>query len=202
MPHPRTSTLGALLFALPTGLIAQQAAPAPTPDWSRSGPATTSSPSAIPQLQQQRRLQRPQQAPPAPTQPPPAPAATGDDDIRIAVPEGYRPMPAPPAAGMRSDDIQRSHLGEEQMPEARQIALLRKRVAELTRQMDDVLARLVASEQGLASHRHSYSVPNVGLVSVEAYESFMERNQRNGQPVPFLSGGSLNRTTTAPVLPQ
>lgn len=200
MTHPRASTLCALLFALPSGLMAQQAAP--TPDWSRSGPATTSSPSAIP-LQRQRRVQLPPQTP-APTGQPLAPpdAASDDDAVRIAVPEGYRPMPVPPPVGARSDDVQRSQLGEEQMPEARQIALLRKRVAELTRQMDDVLARLVASEQGLASHRHSYSVPNVGLISVEAYESFMARNQRNGQPVPFLSGGSLNRTTTAPVLPQ
>lgn len=194
-------TLCALLFVLPLATPAQQTQPAP--DWTLSGPATTASPSAIPLQRQRRALPMT----PGATRQPLPPAAAGEghmasDEVGSAVPEGYRVMPVPAAPGNRADDVQRSHLGEDQLTQERQIALLRKRVAALIQQMDDVTARLVAGEQALASHRHSYSIPNVGEVSVESYESFLARSKRDGQPVPFMSGGSLTRTTTTPVVPR
>lgn len=192
------------VFALVLGLSATVAAQTQeAPNWNLTAPATTSRtmppPSAtVPMQQQRRQMPGMQQLP--------APAAAETNQVQATqVPDGYQalrlqPRPAPIAQDQhpRID----SHLPEGNLPEPQQIAILRKRVAELIRQMDDLQVRMAVSEQLLASHRHSYSIPNMGFINVESYTNYLERQQREGQPIPYFSGGMVPRTTEPPMLPQ
>lgn len=193
------------LCALVLGLSASVAAQTQeAPNWNLTAPATTSRttppPSATLPMQQQRRQM------PGMQQQLPASAAAETNQVQATqVPDGYhalhlqsRPAPTPQDQNPRID----SHLPEASLPEDRQIAILRKRVAELIRQMDDLQARMAASEQALASHRHSYSIPNMGFINVESYNSYLERQQRSGQPIPYFSGGMVPRTTEPPMVPR
>lgn len=179
------------------GLIAGAEAQSPEAlNWNLSGPP------AAPEV-----IQRRQQPPQQPQQPMPPPMAGDAAQLQrqpSAVPDGYRTLrAAPPAAAPPSGDQRaQSQLPESSRPLEQQVDMLRRRVAELIRQMDDMQVRMVVSEQMLANHRHSYSYPNMGFISVESYNSYLERQQRNGQPVPFFSGSMMTNTTSLSVVPK
>lgn len=191
----RALLLAGLVLALDAH--AQQDAP----DWGQTAPATIqrapSAQPAAPMQQQQRsqRVQRQQQALP------PADTATFQSQA-TAVPEGYQVMrvPPPPASSGRDERMQ-SQLPESNRTYEQQLDILRKRVATLVQQMDDMQVRMLVTEQGLAQHSHAYSIPNMGFISVESYNHYLERQQRIGEPVPFFHGYA-NRTTTPPVMPR
>jgi len=189
----RMPALAALLLTL--GAWAQEA-----PDWNLAAPATqppaTAAATEAPQRRQ--RLMRPQAMQP--------PAQAADAAVlqgpSAAVPDGYQVMRAPPPpASIGREPVSQSHLPESSRPLDQQVDLLRRRVATLIQQMDELQARMVSGEQGLAHHTHAYSIPNMGFVSVETYQSYLDRQQRDGQPIPFFSGYA-NRTTTPPVMPR
>lgn len=199
MTHRLPALLLLAAACSPCRLLAQDRAPAP--DWTLNSPARPPATARVPAQEARRNLPDSRQ---------PLAAAAPVDTFAVtetaapAIPDGYRGLTPPPSPLAMPDDRQRapSHLPEDSLPESRQLALLRQRVAALTRQMDELLARQAASEQALASHRHSYSVPNMGLVSVETYQSYLDRQQRNGKPVAYFSGSVDTRTTSAAAVPR
>ncbi|MCX7072390.1 MAG: hypothetical protein NTW01_15535 [Gammaproteobacteria bacterium] len=200
MPNRLPALLLLAAACSPCRLLAQDRAPAP--DWTLNSPARPPATARLPAQEARRNLAETRQ---------PLAAAVPVETFAVtemaapAIPDGYRGLTSPPPSPLAMpDDRQRapSQLPEDSLPESRQLALLRQRVAALTRQMDELLARLAASEQALASHRHSYSVPNMGLVSVETYQSYLDRQQRSGKPVAYFSGSVDTRTTSAAAVPR
>jgi hypothetical protein len=195
----RTLLMAGLTLALDVRAQQRQ-----TPDWTLTAPATTQqamppAESTLPIQQQRRqRVQRGQQPVP--------PQAMADDGLTFQsqeamVPEGYQALRMPTPSSVTDVPSTQSHLPESSRSYEQQLEALRKRVATLVQQMDDLQVRMQANEHGLARHSHGYRIPNMGYVSVESYNSYLNRQQRIGQPVPFFSGYA-NQTTTPPVLPQ
>ncbi len=191
------------VFALALGLSAAvEAQTQEAPNWNLTAPSTTT------QAQPMQRRQPPRMQQPMTTNAGPGPgaAAAVTEGPASQVPDGYQALRLrPPPTAAPPDDLQRSqsHLPETSLPEERQIAILRKRIAELVRQMDDLQVRMANSEQALATHRHGYATPNLGFISGQSYANWLKRAEENNSLVPFISGTQAVRgTTTPPVLPQ
>ncbi|WP_293389561.1 hypothetical protein [Nevskia sp.] len=166
------------------------------PNWNLTAPATTTQAPPM-QRRQLPRMQQPM---------PPEPAAIDSHEVQASqVPDGYQALRVPPGPAVSAADHDRrmeSQLPEGSMPEQQQIAILRKRVAELIRQMDDLQVRMRVSEQLMATHRHGYSVPNMGFISGKSYSHWLKRADEANTLVPFFSGSSRDGTTTPSVMPK
>lgn len=191
------------LLSLSGAALAQQRAP----DWNQ----TTLSPSFGSSLPKRQPMQR--MTPPRLSQSQSADSSSSIDRADTsamqdssALPEGYqtiqRVKPAVADPADPADQRQRSHLPEDSRPVEQQLEFLRRRVTTLIATVDDLQTRLTVSEQMLATHTHGYAMPNMGMVSVESWRSFIDRAERNGQPVPFFSGSSDRRSTSPAVIPK
>lgn len=172
-----------------------------SPNWNLTAPATTTQATSI-QRRQLPRMQQPQHSGPGPLQP----AAVDSNEVQASqLPDGYQALRVPPGPAVSAADYDRrmeSQLPEGSMPEQQQIAILRKRVAELIRQMDDLQVRMQVSEQLMATHRHGYSVPNMGFISGKSYTLWLKNADEANTLVPFFSGSSRSGTTTPSVMPK
>ncbi len=170
-----------------------------SPNWNLTAPATTTQAAPM-QRRQLPRMQQTQQ--PRPLEP----AAVDSNEVQASqVPDGYQALRVPPGPAVSAADHDRrmeSQLPEGSMPEQQQIAILRKRVAELIRQMDDLQVRMQVSEQLMATHRHGYSVPNMGFISGKSYTLWLKNADEANTLVPFFSGSSRSGTTTPSVMPK